>query len=127
MKTFESEEMYLETILILQQKNAAVRSIDIARELNYSRPSVSRGVNLLQKKGFIAIEKNGLIRFTETGKAKAESVYERHRVITELLVLTGADRELAEENACRIEHVISEEMFEILKKYVIERKEEESC
>ncbi len=127
MKTFESEEMYLETILILQQKNAAVRSIDIARELNYSRPSVSRGVNLLQKKGFIAIEKNGLIRFTETGKAKAESVYERHRVITELLVSTGADRELAEENACRIEHVISEEMFEILKKYVIERKGEESC
>lgn len=127
MKTFESEEMYLETILLLQQKNAAVRSIDIARELNYSRPSVSRGVNLLQKKGFIAIEKNGLIRFTETGKAKAESVYERHRVITELLVSTGADRELAEENACRIEHVISEEMFEILKKYVIERKGEESC
>ena len=88
---------------------------------------MSRGVNLLQKKGFIAIEKNGLIRFTETGKAKAESVYERHRVITELLVSTGADRELAEENACRIEHVISEEMFEILKKYVIERKGEESC
>lgn len=127
MKTFESEEMYLETILVLQQKNSAVRSIDIARELNYSRPSVSRGVNLLQRKGFIIIEKNGLIHFTEEGKAKAESVYERHRVITDLLVLTGAERALAEENACRIEHVISEEMFEILKKYVAARKGEKSC
>lgn len=115
MKNRESEEMYLETILLLKRHNPCVHSIDVANELNYSRPSVSRAVNLLQKKGYLLIGKSGELVLTENGAKKASDIYERHQVITELLMLTGADRSLAEENACRMEHVISPEMFEILK------------
>ena len=118
VKYCESEEMYLETILLLTKKRPNVHSIHIAEELGYSRPSVSRGVNLLAKKGYIAIASSGEIKFTQEGKAKAENIYERHTVITELLVKAGADVQVAEENACRIEHVISSELFEILKKHV---------
>ena len=121
IKYQESEEMYLETILLLKRKNSIVHSIRIAEELGYSRPSVSRGVNLLVKKGFIIVSANGEINFTEEGKAKAEGIYERHTVITELLESLGADKELAEENACRIEHVVSPELFEVLKKYIKNR------
>lgn len=110
--------MYLETILLLKKRGPRVHSIDIANELEYSRPSVSRAVNLLQKKGYISIAGDGAISFTEQGEAKAEAVYERHTVITELLVSIGADRKLAEDNACRIEHVISDDMFAILKNYM---------
>jgi Mn-dependent DtxR family transcriptional regulator len=117
MKNKESEEMYLETILRLNQKNVSVHSIDVATELNYSRPSVSRGVNLLQKKGYINFGKNGELLFTEAGEEKAKSIYERHLLLTKLLEFVGADKTLAEENACRIEHVISPEMFEILKTF----------
>lgn len=118
MKTHESEEMYLETILLLKKRNPYVRSIDIAEELNYSRPSISRAMGVLQKKGYITMDAKGEISFTEEGKRKAESVYDRHCVITELLIRTGADEKLAEENACRIEHVLTEDMFEILKEYL---------
>ena len=121
IKYQESEEMYLETILLLKRKNSIVHSIRIAEELGYSRPSVSRGVNLLVKKGFIIVSAKGEINFTEEGKAKAEGIYERHTVITELLESLGADKELAEENACRIEHVVSPELFEVLKKHVKNR------
>lgn len=117
MRTQESEEMYLETILLLKKRNPCVHSVDVANELNYSRPSVSRAVGLLQKKGYILIDRGGELILTESGKAKAESIYEKHRVITKLLMMTGADAKLAEENACRIEHVVSSEMFEIIKKY----------
>lgn len=117
MKNRESEEMYLETILLLKERNAYVRSIDIAGELEYSRPSVSRAVNLLQKKGYIVMDKSGEINLTEAGYAKANDIYDRHCVITKLLMKTGADAKTAEENACRIEHVISAEMFDILKKF----------
>lgn len=118
VKYQESEEMYLETLLLLKQKSANVHAVNIAEELGYSRPSVSRGVNLLIKKGYITVGKSGEINFTPSGKAKAEDIYERHTVITKLLEAIGASRELAEENACRIEHVISPELFEVLKKYV---------
>lgn len=118
IKYQESEEMYLETLLLLRQKSANVHAVNIAEELGYSRPSVSRGVNLLVKKGYITIGKAGEINFTPTGKEKAEGIYERHTVITELLEKIGASREVAEENACRIEHVISSELFDVLKKYV---------
>ena len=121
IKYQESEEMYLETILLLKQKSSNVHAINIAEELGYSRPSVSRGVNLLVKKDYITVSANGEINFTEEGKAKAEGIYERHTVITELLESLGADKELAEENACRIEHVVSPELFEVLKKYVKNR------
>lgn len=118
MKYHESQEMYLETILLLKKTKGSVRSIDIATELDYSRPSVSRAVNLLQTGGFIEIDKNGIITFTEKGEKKAQDIYERHSVITKVLISLGASEEIAEDNACRIEHVISEEMMDVLKKYL---------
>lgn len=118
IKYQESEEMYLETILLLKQKSANVHAIDVAAELGYSKPSVSRGINLLINKGYIIIGNGGELQFTTAGKTKAESIYERHTVITEFLERAGASNEIAEENACRIEHVITPELFEILKKSV---------
>lgn len=120
MRYHESEEMYLETILLLKKKNASVRSIDIATELDYSRPSVSRAVNLLQNNGYIVIERNGEIRFTEAGEKKAKDIYERHHIIMDVLIKLGAEKEIAEDNACRIEHVISQELMEVLKRYLAE-------
>lgn len=120
MRTRESEEMYLETILILKKKKGTVRSVDVVEELDYAKSSVSRGVNLLVKNGFITVHPSGDIEFTEKGREKAQNIYERHRVLTRALEKIGADASMAEENACRIEHVISEELFEIVKKYVNE-------
>ncbi len=117
----ESEEMYLETILRLQQRKAGVRSVDVAEELGYVKSSVSRGVNLLKKKGYILIDgETGAITFTEEGRKRAENVYGRHRVLTAALMKLGAEQRLAEENACRIEHVVSEEMMKIFRKFVEE-------
>ncbi len=124
MKTRESEEMYLETILLLKQHSPFVRSVDIAEELNYSRPSVSRAVSLLQQKEYITVGKGGEIFLTDAGEKKAKDIYDRHRIITQLLIGIGADTALAEENACRIEHVISPELFEILKAYAAEHGEQ---
>lgn len=121
IKYQESEEMYLETILLCKRKSHNVHAVHIAEELGYSRPSVSRGVNLLVKKGYITVTQSGEIEFTQAGKEKAEDIYERHTVITKLLEMTGASREVAEENACRIEHVVSPELFDILKQYVHNR------
>lgn len=118
MKTRESEETYLETILLLKKQKSSVHAIDIAGELGFSKPSVSRAVGLLEKKGYITRNTTGEITLTDSGLQKATDIYERHRLITALLEKTGANKELAEENACRIEHVISDEMFEILKKFV---------
>ena len=121
MRTRESEEMYLETILLLKQKSTNVHSVDVVGELNYAKSSVSRGMNLLVKNGYITMERvTGVIEFTEKGREKANNIYERHRVLTKALEKIGASAEMAEENACRIEHVISEEMFEIIKKFVNE-------
>ena len=121
MRTRESEEMYLETILLLKQKSTNVRSVDVVGELNYAKSSVSRGMNLLVKNGYITMDRvTGVIEFTEKGREKAQNIYERHRVLTKALEKIGASAEMAEENACRIEHVISEEMFEIIKKFVYE-------
>ncbi len=121
MRTRESEEMYLETILLLKQKSTNVHSVDVVEELNYAKSSVSRGMNLLVKNGYITMDRvTGVIEFTEKGREKAQNIYERHRVLTKALEKVGANAELAEENACRIEHVISEDMFEIIKKFVNE-------
>lgn len=121
MRTRESEEMYLETILLLKQKSTNVHSVDVVGELNYAKSSVSRGMNLLVKNGYITMDRGtGVIEFTEKGREKANNIYERHRVLTKALEKIGASAEMAEENACRIEHVISEEMFEIIKKFVNE-------
>ncbi len=118
MKTRESEEMYLETILLLKNRKGNVRSVDIVEELDYAKSSVSRAVNLLQSKGYIDIDKNGDITLTESGGEKAQGIYERHRLITLSLMKIGAEPDVAEENACRIEHVISDDMFEIIKNFV---------
>lgn len=118
MRIHESEETYLETILLLQKTKSDVRSIDIINELNYAKSSVSVAVHRLKNNGYITIDSNGIIAFTPTGKKKAQDIYDRHRVITELLKRVGADDGQAEENACRIEHVISAEMFAIIKKFI---------
>lgn len=113
----ESQEMYLETILKLQLKNGGVRSIDVAESLGYSKPSVSRAVGLMKKDEFIVVHSDGIIELTEKGRQKAENVFSRHNSLTEAFVKMGLDRQQAEENACRVEHVISEEAFETIKKY----------
>ncbi len=120
MKNSESKEMYLETILLLKNSGKRVRAIDVATQLGYSRPSVSRAVNILKQGGYISVGSDGELNLTEAGRARAEDIYDRHKVICDLLVMTGAELSLAEENACRIEHVISPELFEVLKKYVKE-------
>ena len=121
MKYHESQEMYLETILLLKSKQATVRSIDIATELNYSRASVSRAVNLLQIAGLITVDNHGRVEFTELGRKRAQEIYERHNVITKVLIKLGANEEVAEDNACRIEHVITDELLQVLKKQIEEK------
>lgn len=120
-RTRESEEMYLETILVLHKNRANVRAVDVCEELGYVKSSVSRGINLLKDKGYISIDHaTGNISFTDTGRAKAEGIYERHRTLTKVLIKVGADKELAEENACRIEHVVSDEMMDVFRKFISE-------
>ncbi|HHZ06698.1 MAG TPA: metal-dependent transcriptional regulator [Clostridiales bacterium] len=118
MKLQESGQNYLETILILQERNSCVRSIDIATELGYSKPSISRAVNLLKSNGFINISESGYITFTKDGEQIAKDMYDRHRTLTEFLTKLGVDKNIAAEDACRIEHVISEEAFDKIKQHV---------
>ena len=113
----ESQEMYLETILRLKKKKGSVRSIEIAEEMGFSRPSVSRAVGIMKDDGFIVVAKDGLIELTESGRKKAENVFLRHNILTDALVKMGLERLAAEENACRVEHVITEEAFEAIKKH----------
>ena len=116
MKLQESGENYLETILILSRKNGSVRSIDVANELNFSKPSISRAMGILKNAGLITIEKNGQINLTEMGHERATAIYERHCLIKEFLIKTlQIDESLADKDACRIEHVISEETFNRMK------------
>lgn len=115
MKIRESGENYLETILQILHKKGSVRSIDIANRLNYSKSSVSRAVNILKKEGYITISKDGDIKFTEKGNEKANSTYNRHCLLTEFLIDLGVDNITAENDACRIEHVISDKTFEAIK------------
>lgn len=123
MKIQESGENYLETILLLRQQKGYVRSIDIANALQFSKPSVSRAVGILKNAGLIEVEASGNIVLTPEGEEKAAGVYERHRLITRFLVdALGVDGKIAEEDACRIEHVISEESFSRIKAYVGERE-----
>ncbi len=118
-RTRESEEMYLETILLLHRGQPNVRAVDVRDELKFAKSSVSRGVNLLEKKGYIHIDREtGNLTFTATGRKKAEGIYERHQTLTKVLMKVGARPELAEENACRIEHVVSDEMMEVLRNYI---------
>lgn len=112
----ESGEMYLETIYILSQKAPSVRSIDVAAEMGFSKPSVSRAMGLLKKGNFITVDNNGYIALTDEGLKYAKKIYERHTVLTKLLVSFGVDEETAAEDACRIEHVISDTSMNKIKK-----------
>ena len=119
---YESREMYLETILVLSKRTGQVRSIDIARELNFSKPSVSRAVGLLKEDDLISVDSSGYIELTSKGKQKAKDIYEKHQVLTTFLTdIIKVSPETAEEDACRIEHVISEDTFEGIKKYLEEQ------
>lgn len=122
MSILESGEMYLETILILKKKMKNVRSIDVARHLNYSRPSVSRAMALLRENEYITVDDKGFIDFTEKGQKTVDEVYEKHVVLTELFKGIGVSPETAEEDACRIEHIISEETFKKLKEHISKMK-----
>ena len=117
LKIHESAENYLETILILKEKLGNVRSVDIANELNYTKPSVSVAMKQFRENGYIIIDENGYISLTESGSEVAEYVYKRHKLITEMLVRVGVSLETAKEDACRIEHDISDETFLKLKEF----------
>ncbi len=125
IRLYESGENYLETILIVKRRNGLVRSIDIANELNFSKPSVSRAVGLLKKKKYIEIDKNGYIELTEVGAGEANRIYERHKFITDYFIkVLGVSKDVAEQDACRVEHVISDETFIKIKNEIISRNEE---
>lgn len=116
MKIQESAENYLETILILKNKNGAVRSIDIANELSFSKPSVSVAMKNLRENGYIEVDSSGYITLLDSGRQIAEKIYERHTTLSKWLVSLGVDAKTAAEDACRIEHIISSESFEAIKK-----------
>ena len=118
MALHESAEMYLETIYQLSQEQHSVRSIDVAESLNYSRASVSRAVGLLKKDGYLEMDEDGFLNLTELGKSTAEKIYERHMILTAALKALGVDEESAAEDACRIEHVISDKSLAAIKAYM---------
>ena len=118
MKIRESAEDYLESILVLKKTKGIVRSIDIVRYMDYSKPSVSRAMSLLRENGYITMQKDGWIELTEEGQAIAEKIDERHDLLTKWLVALGVPQEIAAEDACRIEHDISPETFEKLKAFI---------
>lgn len=112
----ESLEDYLETILMLYKSTGQVRSIDIANEMNFTKPSVSIAMKNLREKGYITMADNGYITLTESGKKRAENVLERHTILADLLISIGVNEETAREDACKVEHDLSEESFEAIKR-----------
>ena len=122
MKLQESGEMYLETIYVLSQDNPEVHSVDVASEMGFSKPSVSRAVNLLKDNGYLNIDKGGALSLTEDGLEVAERIYERHRVLSDMLMQIGVRKKTAVDDACRIEHVISVETFEKIKEHMAKNK-----
>lgn len=115
MALLESGEMYLETIHVLSQKSAQVRSIDVAEEMGFSKPSVSRAMGILKKEGFIEIDGSGNITLTSSGEKHAKRIYERHTLLTDLFIRLGVDEKIAAEDACRVEHYLSDETFDAIK------------
>ncbi len=114
----ESGEMYLETIYVLSLQSSSVRSIDVAEHLGYSKPSVSRAVGLLKNDGLLRMDEMGYLKLTEAGEKKAKNIYERHTVLSRLLMNLGVDEKTATEDACRIEHYISDTSFEAIKAHM---------
>ena len=115
MKIYALGADYLEAVLVLQKKKGMVRSVDLARHMGFSKPSISHAVGVLKNGGFLTVDEDGYFHLTEDGREVAEKIYERHQFFTEQLVAIGVDRETAERDACRIEHAISEEAFQKLK------------
>ena len=121
MSVHESGEMYLEAIHVLSKANGFVRSIDVSEYLGYSKPSVSRAMGILRSGGYITIDKDGGISLMQSGLEIAEKIYARHTLLTKLLIHIGVSEEIAAEDACKLEHAISDESFEALKRYVAEK------
>ena len=117
MHLLESGEMYIETIHVLSKKGGVVRSVDVSEHMGVSKPSVSRAIGLLKEGGYVLMARDGALTLTEAGVEVANKIYERHRVITALLTALGVDPEIAADDACRIEHHISDESFEALKRH----------
>ena len=120
MSLYESGEMYLESILILTKQVKNIRAIDLCEYMNYSKPSVSRALGLLKKSRHVVVDKNGHIILTEEGKIVAEKIYERHKILTEFLIKIGVNADIANDDACKIEHHISDESLEAIKKMLQE-------
>lgn len=119
MQIHESAEDYLEAILMIQLEKGHVRSIDVAHKLNYSKPSVSRAVNLLRDNGYLEMARDGMLELTESGRKIAETIYERHILLTKWLVSLGVPDDVASEDACKLEHDVSSVTFEKLKAHIV--------
>ena len=126
MGIHESGEMYLESIYVLLQQQGQVRSIDVSEYMGYSKPSISRAMGLLKSGGYILMDKDGYITLTQEGAEMAQKIYERHTILRGLLIRLGVSRETAAEDACRLEHAISDESFEAIKRHVqsMEKKQQ---
>mgnify|MGYP002509384444 CR=1 FL=1 len=118
MKLMESGQMYLETISVLSTEKPSVHSIDVSEHMGYSKPSVSRAMGILKQGGYVVADENGFLSLTEAGLAAANKIFQRHTVLTRLLTAMGVSEATAAEDACKIEHVISDETFEAIKKYI---------
>ena len=120
MALHESGQMYLEAIYVLSQKSTKIRAIDVGAYLGYTKPSVSRAIGILKKGEYIAVDADGYITLSPAGKQLAEQLYERHTVLSNMLMILGVDEKTATEDACRIEHVISEQSFDAVKKHYLD-------
>lgn len=118
----ESGEMYLETILVLSKSSDRVRSVDVGEYMGYSKPSVSRAIGLLKNGGYVTVSGEGYLHLTKEGSEVAEKIYERHRILTKVLVNLGVDEETAAEDACKLEHAISDVSFEAIKRHISQRQ-----
>ena len=123
MRLQESGEMYLETILVLSKTKTFVRSIDVCEYMGYSKPSISRAVSLLRNDGYVDMDDRGHLSLTDKGREIAEKIYERHLVLTQILTELGVDARTAAEDACRIEHVISDTSFAVIKSHIAKRQQ----
>ena len=119
----ESGEMYLETVLVLTKKTGSVRSVDISEYMGVSKPSVSRAIGLLKEGGYVISDADGYLSLTESGRVMAEKIYARHNVVSELLRILGVDESTAVDDACKIEHHISDETYEAIKQFVEKHNE----
>lgn len=118
METKESSQMYLETIYILSEKSDMVRKIDVSKYMGFAKPSVTRGISLLEKQKLVTVDGNGNIILTDEGRKEAKSIYERHTVLTKMFMRLGVDEETAAQDACRVEHYISDATFEAIKNHM---------